>query len=314
MLDAAGFNGDSPDSAKARKGFLFYDAANPDMKGSYKEPFADIIDGDMKAVKGGLDAAASRLPQTDVPQAARDEGQKVLDAYKKADGSRAAPKRRLRAAGARGLYQVAWLAQIMDDLDFLQWCVNEEAGYEGDNSDLPATLLSILHDVGKALVAMAIEETQEIIADRPALDVDIAPIDDDMVASASACIKRAIVSMVRQAVAPRVARMNARAVAGADPATLALMLRHDMLSPCGRVALADLIMSRSGKVLSGDNEAMLRSACEHMQNANDAVMGVVQQNYPDAENAPQPTEDTEARALRVRRARAALAAASAAAA
>lgn len=81
ILDAAGFDGDSPDSTKARRGFLAYDSANPTLRGSYKLPFADIVGGEMKAVKGGVDAAAQRLSGTDIPQSVKDEAQNVIDAY-----------------------------------------------------------------------------------------------------------------------------------------------------------------------------------------------------------------------------------------
>jgi hypothetical protein len=38
---------DNPDPAKARKGFLLYDADAPELKGSYKLPFADVVDGEL---------------------------------------------------------------------------------------------------------------------------------------------------------------------------------------------------------------------------------------------------------------------------
>lgn len=83
MLDDAGFDGESPDAAKAARGFLIHDAANPALRGSYKLPFADIVGGALKAVKGGIRAAASRLPQTDAPAAVLDEARAVVDAYEK---------------------------------------------------------------------------------------------------------------------------------------------------------------------------------------------------------------------------------------
>lgn len=83
MLDAAGFNGDSPDPAKARVGFLAYDHHNPKLKGSYKLPFADLVDGKLTALKSGVDAAASRLPDTDVPDDVKTKARVVIDAYEK---------------------------------------------------------------------------------------------------------------------------------------------------------------------------------------------------------------------------------------
>src|SRR5581483_2709095 len=81
MLDAAVFNGNSPDPAKAKRGFLAWDHHNPNLKGSYKLPFADVVGGELKAVRGGIDAGASRLPQTDIPADVKQRARDVLDAY-----------------------------------------------------------------------------------------------------------------------------------------------------------------------------------------------------------------------------------------
>lgn len=89
MLAAAGFNGDSPNVTEARAGFLAYDAGDPKKKGSYKLPFADIVDGKKTAMRSGLNAAASRLSQTDIPQAVKDEAQAVIDHYKPKDDKKA---------------------------------------------------------------------------------------------------------------------------------------------------------------------------------------------------------------------------------
>ena len=101
MLDDAGFNGTSPDPAKARRGFLAYDHHNPKLKGSYKLPFADLKDGKLTALKSGIDAAASRLPDTDIPDDVKTKARAVIDKYE----ARMKPKDRsgldLRARRAR---------------------------------------------------------------------------------------------------------------------------------------------------------------------------------------------------------------------
>ena len=108
ILDDAGFNGESPDPAKAKLGFLAWDHHNPKLKGSYKLPFADIVSGKLTALKSGIDAAASRLPDTDIPDAVKTEARAVLDAYETrdkpdnaADAALEARARRLRLAAAR---------------------------------------------------------------------------------------------------------------------------------------------------------------------------------------------------------------------
>lgn len=74
MLDAG------PDTA--RRGCLLYDSdADPKTQAAYKDPFANLDSGSLKAIPSGLRAAASRLPQTDAPQAAIDQARKILDGY-----------------------------------------------------------------------------------------------------------------------------------------------------------------------------------------------------------------------------------------
>lgn len=82
MLDAAGISGDNPDTSKARRGFLIYDASAPELRGSYHLPFADVIEGKLTAVGNGVRNAASRLPQLQgVPDAVFKKARGVLDGY-----------------------------------------------------------------------------------------------------------------------------------------------------------------------------------------------------------------------------------------
>lgn len=81
MLDDAGFDGDTPDVAKAARGFLIHDAANPVLRSSYKLPFADIINGELKAIKSGVIAAKGRIDQSDAPEAIRAEAKEIAGEY-----------------------------------------------------------------------------------------------------------------------------------------------------------------------------------------------------------------------------------------
>lgn len=81
ILDDAGFNGLNPDPAKAKLGFLVWDHHNPNLKGSYKLPFADLIGGEMTAVKAGIEASASMLSETDIPPGVKARARDVIDAY-----------------------------------------------------------------------------------------------------------------------------------------------------------------------------------------------------------------------------------------
>lgn len=77
----AGFDGDSPDPARARQAFLAYDSDAPELRGSYKLPIARYRDGRLEVVSGGLQAAASYLPQTDIPEDVRKRARDTLDFY-----------------------------------------------------------------------------------------------------------------------------------------------------------------------------------------------------------------------------------------
>jgi uncharacterized protein len=73
--------GEDFDPARARRGFLAYDREAPELRGSYKLPFARPVGGILTAIAGGLRAAASRLPQADMPQGVKDRARSVLDGY-----------------------------------------------------------------------------------------------------------------------------------------------------------------------------------------------------------------------------------------
>lgn len=88
VFDHTGFDGDSPNTSLARKAFLVYDAKNPKLKGSYKLPFAKMVNGRMTAVASGIRAAASRLSQTDIPDDVAKNARAVIDHYEAKMGKR----------------------------------------------------------------------------------------------------------------------------------------------------------------------------------------------------------------------------------
>ena len=55
-----------------RRGHVIYNAAAPRLLGSYKFPFAKVVDGELRASRRGLVAVLQRAPQADVPQRLRD--------------------------------------------------------------------------------------------------------------------------------------------------------------------------------------------------------------------------------------------------
>jgi hypothetical protein len=86
---------DAPDLDKARQAFLVQDTEAPALRGSYKLPFADVVDGELQAISSGLTTAAQHLPQADISAECRTEAEAVLEHYRqRSDDSpnRAQPK------------------------------------------------------------------------------------------------------------------------------------------------------------------------------------------------------------------------------
>lgn len=65
----------------------------------------------------------------------------------------------------RGLYEVSWLASLLESLGYLEDMVEWEAEQEGDGSAVPAMLADALRRLGAALVAMTTEEVTELLGE-----------------------------------------------------------------------------------------------------------------------------------------------------
>jgi len=68
-------------NAKYRSAFLWYDSEAPELFGSYKMPFADVIDGRLYCVPRAIFAAAARIDQTDIPASDRDAVKRHMSRY-----------------------------------------------------------------------------------------------------------------------------------------------------------------------------------------------------------------------------------------
>jgi hypothetical protein len=173
VFAACGFDGDKPDLSKARKAFLAYDAANPTLRGSYKLPFATIKDGRMVALASGIRAAASRLPQTDIPESVQDSARAVIDHYEEKMGTAKEGRAALKLS-TRDLYTVAQLAYCLDMCSDMKARVDHEEAAEGDyESPDPANMLAVLQALGKALVEMAAEEVKECLAEHGPIEEEL---------------------------------------------------------------------------------------------------------------------------------------------
>ncbi len=225
--------GDDFDPTKARKGFLAYNSSKPKEKGSYKLPIAHVVGGRLKVPKGAIRAAASRLPQADIPAEVEKEAREVLDHYEEKAGmkedkgrsTRISMRRVGRPIFQRGLSGVAQLAWAVEQIGFLHECSEWEEDLEGDDSEVPAMLGEALKQLGSSLISMTQEEVEELL-EAKGLDEEEDAVDD---------ADRAYVAN------GRTARIRA-----------------------WRRGIA---LARAGRVLSASNEKKLEKASDHHERA-----------------------------------------------
>lgn len=163
IFEHANFDGDAPDTTFARKGFLVYDATNPDNTSSYQEPFAQVIDGRLVAMPGGIKAAIARLAETEIPDDVAAKARDVLENYE-GKMTTAAPETKTKPKlEIKSLYDVGSLALLLNELGYIQWTAEYEAELDGDGSTLPKQLLDAMKLLGDALIAMTVEEVEELL-------------------------------------------------------------------------------------------------------------------------------------------------------
>lgn len=168
IFDACDFDSDSPDTTMARKGFLVYDASAPDLKGSYKLPFAKMVDGKLTAVAAGIRAAASRLPQTDIPEDTATKARAVIDHYEAKMEQKTTAVSVLKAGAEikiKSLWHVAELARILGNLSWLEECMEWDAMYGDDDAAMPAALGEAMQALGAALVNMTQAEVAALVGE-----------------------------------------------------------------------------------------------------------------------------------------------------
>jgi hypothetical protein len=288
IFEKANFDGDKPDVSFAKKGFLVFDSSAPDKKGSYKLPFAKVIDGRLTALASGIKAAASRLPQTDIPGEVRDEARKVIDHYEgqMTKGKDEERKAKLQAF-KRDLGHVAWLAFLLSDLDFINEMVEWEAAIEEDDSPIPAQLAAVKKELGAILVAMAGEEVNEMVAGED---------EDDLVipADGSPRAKRAALAYLRK-------------LSAVAAGSLAAAIRQYLAGRADIIIVGDkeVPLVRAGKVLSKKNADTLKEAHGHITRGCDMVRGVLEEaDGSDGGDAVAEDGEDEARGIRTRKAKA----------
>ena len=108
---------------------------------------------------GGLDYDKWELMELSLVAVPANPGARII--------ARAAPNGETKDApvlNVKGMYGLACLASILDDLGYLQSMTAFEAEMEGDNSALPAMLGEAMRSLANALIAMSKEEAAELLA------------------------------------------------------------------------------------------------------------------------------------------------------
>ncbi len=214
-----------------------------------------------------------------------------LEALRKAAGAATQYQVKTPAAPAKpakkvkSLWHVAWLADILMDVDSLQDCVQWEAEYEGDGSPVPQKIADALKALGQILVDMTVEEVNELLAGKD---------EDDMAPAVFANAAPARMRILRLLPRADVKVLSAVVEALTPPKTGGLV---DLVAATAAIAAS---LTKGGKVLSAENEKKLKTAHEHVrtamdhcQAACDHVAGVVAANDP---NFDEGDEDSDANA------------------
>jgi HK97 family phage prohead protease len=152
----------------------------------------------------------------------------------------------------KGLYEVGWLASLLESLGYLESYVAFEAAVEEDGSQVPAMLHDALQRLGAALVAMTAEEVTELLAGDDD-DEDAAPAaGDDIVMRARTDFLRLGLKLDPSAMVAWASMLREQAKGG----SFVIATGPDVVKQA-------IAVCRAGKVLSGANQDLLNKAMEH---------------------------------------------------
>ena len=107
----------------------------------------------------------------------------------------------------KGLREVGWFADLLQQIAALEECVEYEAGMEGDGSPIPDQLAAVMNALGQILIDMTVEEVTELLGSEAAETDDGMEYDDmgddefDPVTKAGARISAASAAKVAEAIA-----------------------------------------------------------------------------------------------------------------
>jgi HK97 family phage prohead protease len=92
--------------------------------------------------------------------------------------ARRAPEPDGVARVVKGLREVGWFADLLQQIAALEECVEYEAGMEGDGSPIPDQLAAVMNALGQILIDMTVEEVAELLRSEAAETDDPMEYDD----------------------------------------------------------------------------------------------------------------------------------------
>ena len=147
----------STDPTLMRKGALVYDAARPGDADAYLVKFAGLQNGRLKASPEAVATARAELGRLGLPADVSAKAEAVIAHYE------AALAKMAPALKVKDLYDVSQLAQLLQQLGYIEDYSEWESEMEGDNSQVPQMLADALRSLADAFLAMAQEEVAELL-------------------------------------------------------------------------------------------------------------------------------------------------------
>lgn len=206
----------------------------------------------------------------------------------------------------KSLYEVAYLADLLRQLGYIEDAVEWEAEYEGDGSEVPAKLAAVMAALGQVLIDMTVEEVAEMIrvetgeASTKAAGAVFAKRMVEVRSWHLAPSVKAVVETKRSLPADVVARIRAEADAfAADPARKSIVLPEGVtlglvgMTKGGPIGVMPVTpMTRAGKAFSTKNADAIRAACKSIGDACAGLLSMVDGEADD--DADEATDDDPA--------------------
>lgn len=149
----------SIDARTAHKGCLAYDSGAVGKSEGYAIPFARVIDGRLMVEADTIKSARAALAEANFPDDVKTKASAVLDHYEAKLAKPAEPAR------IKSLYEVACLANLLDQLGWFESWIEADDAAEGEPGVVAQKLTDALRSLGDALIQMTADEVAELLGE-----------------------------------------------------------------------------------------------------------------------------------------------------